>query len=44
MNLQHELQVKLAHSSLHDISQLMGYAGKGKHKAVKRIDNVHFDH
>ena len=44
MNLQDELQVKLVHSSLHDIAQLMGYAGKGRHKAAKRIENVLSDH
>lgn len=40
MTLQHELKLKLMHSELSDIAQLMGYNRKGISKAVTRIEQV----
>ena len=39
MNLQQELQVKLAHSSYRDVAQLMGYKS-GRLTAATRISKV----
>lgn len=44
MNLQNTLKLKLAHSSLQDIAQMMGYSKKNKIKAAQRIENVLSDY
>jgi hypothetical protein len=44
MNLQDALKLKLSHSSLQDIAQMMGYSKKSRIKAAIRIENVLSDH
>ena len=40
MNLQSELKLKLAHSNLKDIAQLMDYSKKASINAISRIESV----
>lgn len=40
MTLQHALKLKLMHSDLPEIAQLMGYNRKGMSKAANRIEQV----